>query len=128
MARLTPEQLFGEGFYQDAEVIRIQKSSLPRLTASPTNTAQSLLVSLILQAESNFSGFLQNENGEVLRNESNQPLEFDNSALYEFLVVSFWRVTPQKKYGVPVIVYTFLIELFASPDISYSTLITPDDL
>jgi hypothetical protein len=128
MARLTPEQLFGDGFYQDAEVIRIQKSALPRLTASPYNTAQSLLVALILLAASNFSGYLQDQNGEVLRNENNQPLEFDNSALYEALVVSFWRAIPQKKYGVPVIIHTFLIEFFASASIPYDQPITPDDL
>jgi len=128
MLRLTPEQLFGEGFYQDSEVIRIQKGSLPRLTAAATNTAQSLLISLILLAASNFSGYLENESGEVLTNEQDQPLEFDNASLYESLVVSFWRATPQKKYGVPVIVYTFLIEFFASSEIDYSTPIEPDDL
>jgi len=126
--RLTPDQLFGQGFYQDAEVIRIQKSSLPRLTATSTNTAQSLLISLILLAAGNFSGYLENESGEVLRSESNQPLEFDNSSLYEFLVIRFWQAVPQKKYGLRVIIHTFLIELFASAEIGYDTPIEADDL
>lgn len=125
---IPPTLLFGEGFYQDAEVVVIQKSSLPRLNPSPQNTAESLLAALILQAVSVFSGVLQDQNGEVLTNEDDKPLEFDNSALYELLTVSLWRVFPHTRYGVPAITHTFLVELYASPLIPYEQPITPDDL
>jgi|SRR6478672_9311312 len=122
---IPPSLLFGEGFYQDIQVIVIQKGSLPGLNLA---TPESLLAALIVQAASAFSGVLQDQNGEVLRNENNQPLEFDNSPLYESLNLSLWRVFPQIKYGVPTITHTFLIELFASPEIPYNQPITPDDL
>lgn len=126
--RVPPKLLFGEGFYQDAEVVVIQKASLPRLTASLQNAAESLLAALMLQSASVFSGVLQDQNGEVLTTENNEPLEFDNSAFYEVLNCSLWRVFPHKRYGVPVITHTFLIEVYASPSISYEQPITPDDL
>ena len=128
MVRIPYSLLFGEGFYQDSQVIVIQKSSLPGLNPSPQNRAESLMAALMLQAVSVFSGYLQNENGEVLTTENNEPLEFDNSPLYRSLTVSLWRVFPQSKYGVPTITHTFLVEIYASPLIPYNTPITPDDL
>lgn len=42
-------RFFGEGFKQDSSKIYIQKNSLPLLTLSNNNTAESLLVALLLQ-------------------------------------------------------------------------------
>lgn len=126
--RISPKLLFGEGFYQDGEVFVIDKTSLPRLTLSVDNSAQSLLAGLIAKAASAYVGFLQNESGEVLATEDNKPLEFDNRKLYELMTVSFWRVYPQKRFGVPVITHTYLFEIYASPEIPYEQPITPSDL
>lgn len=128
MPEISHSLLFGEGFYQDSQVIVIQKNSLPGLTASPQNTAESLLAALLLQAVSVFFGVLQNEDGEVLTNENNEPLEFDNSPLYESLTVLLWKAFPQSKYGVPTFTHTFLIQVYASPEIPYEQPITPSDL
>ena len=125
--RVPAKALFGEGFYQDAEVIRINKSDLP-LTASTNNTAQSLLVALLVKAMGVFSGVLQDSNGNVLTNENDEPLEFDNSALYERLNVSLWSAYPQVKRGNSVITHTCLMDVYASPSIDYYTPITPNDL
>lgn len=126
--RVPHKLLFGEGFYQDAEVFRIQKASIPRLTASANNSAQSLLVGVLLLASTAFSGVLETENGEPLTNENGEPLEFNNSSLYEFLNASIWRVFIQKKSDVSVVTHSFLFEIYASATIPYDVPIRPDDL
>jgi len=126
--RIPHTLLFGEGFYQDAEVFRINKASIPRLTATPNNSAQSLFVGLLLLASTAFVGVLQDQNGEVLMTDQNEPLEFDNSPLYELLKVSLWGVLIQTKFGVPVITHSMLFEVYASPEIPYDVPIRPDDL
>ena len=51
MAKLTLIEMFGSGATQDATSLTIQKSDLPRLTASASNTAESLLIAILLKAE-----------------------------------------------------------------------------
>jgi hypothetical protein len=50
MAEPTLIELFGAGATQSATAITILKADLPGLTASPTNTAESLLAGIILKA------------------------------------------------------------------------------
>ncbi|AVH71583.1 hypothetical protein [Nostoc sp. 'Lobaria pulmonaria (5183) cyanobiont'] len=50
MAEPTLVQVFGTGATQDSSSITIQKSALPRLTASSSNSAESLLVGIFLAA------------------------------------------------------------------------------
>lgn len=126
--RIPHELLFGKGFYQDYNEIRIQKSSLSRLNPVANNSAQSILAALLLQALGTFHGYLENEKGEILQLDTGEPIEFDNSALYERLNLSLWRVFPQIKYGVPVITHTFLIQIYASDLIPYEQPIQPSDL
>jgi hypothetical protein len=51
MAELTLVEVFGTGATQDATTITIQKSSLPRLTPSASNTAESLFTGIVLKAQ-----------------------------------------------------------------------------
>lgn len=51
MAEPTLADIFGVGATQDASTITIPKSSLPRLTPSANNTAESLLVGIVLKAQ-----------------------------------------------------------------------------
>lgn len=44
------EKIFGAGFFQDANVLVIQKASLPMLIPSSNNTAESLLAAILLLA------------------------------------------------------------------------------
>jgi hypothetical protein len=50
MAEPSLIEVFGAGATQSATTITILKSDLPGLTASPTNTAESLLAGIILKA------------------------------------------------------------------------------
>ncbi|WP_375514430.1 hypothetical protein [uncultured Nostoc sp.] len=55
MAEPTLTDIFGTGATQDATSITIQKSSLPRLTASANNTSESLLTAILLKAQVSLS-------------------------------------------------------------------------
>lgn len=51
MAEPTLIQIFGANAVQTATTLTISKADLPRLTASATNTAESLLTGILLQAK-----------------------------------------------------------------------------
>lgn len=51
MAEPTLQTVFGAGATQDATTITIIKANLPRLTPTATNTAESLLTGILLQAQ-----------------------------------------------------------------------------
>ncbi|MEH2322049.1 MAG: hypothetical protein V7K32_00300 [Nostoc sp.] len=48
MAKPTLAQIFGANATQDAATLTIHKADLPRLTASASNTAESLLTGILL--------------------------------------------------------------------------------
>lgn len=125
---VPPSLLFGEGFYQDSEVFRINKSSLPLLIPSENNTAQSLLTAIVLSAINAFLEYLTTDDGELLTNDELEPLQNDVLGAYEYLNVSLWRVFLQRKYGVPVITHSVLFEVYASPLIPYEQPLKPSDL
>jgi hypothetical protein len=55
MAEPTLVEIFGAGATQSATAITILKADLPGLTASATNTAESLFAGILLKAESNLT-------------------------------------------------------------------------
>jgi hypothetical protein len=55
MAEPTLIDIFGAGATQDATTITIQKTSLPRLTPSANNTAESLFTGIILKAQTSLT-------------------------------------------------------------------------
>ncbi|BAY10640.1 hypothetical protein [Calothrix sp. NIES-2098] len=67
MAELTLTQLFGSGATQDASTLTIQKSALVAqgLTASSSNTAESLVVALVKQWQSVATPTAQESNGDI---------------------------------------------------------------
>ena len=55
MAEPTLQEIFGNNVTQDASTITIAKNDLPSLTASATNTGESLLVAINLKALENLT-------------------------------------------------------------------------
>ncbi|MCC5606647.1 hypothetical protein LC612_07565 [Nostoc sp. CHAB 5834] len=55
MVELSLTDIFGAGATQDASTITIQKSSLPRLTPSANNTAESLFTGIVLKGQTNLT-------------------------------------------------------------------------
>lgn len=112
---LSLTQLFGDGAYQNASFLVIQKASLLRLTPLPINTAESLLVGIILTALTNFakgvitdennqcitdgSKTITDENNNCISDENNQCIVFeipqcfyfDNSESFELIQMIEWK-------------------------------------
>ncbi|QSJ18749.1 hypothetical protein JYQ62_08310 [Nostoc sp. UHCC 0702] len=91
MEQLSLTQIFGEGAFQDENILVIQKSSLLRLTPSPNNTAASLMAAIVITALDNFQGIITDENNQPITNENNQPITFDNSEVFELLKIIGWQ-------------------------------------
>lgn len=82
MEALTLAQLFGVNAVQDDQYLIINKNDLPLLTPDTNNSAESLLVAVTLKALANIQGFLETENGEILTDENDNPLTFNNQDYY----------------------------------------------
>ncbi len=80
---LTLAQLFGENASQDINQLVIHKADLPRLTVSPTNRAEQLLVAILLKILENFEGNLKTETGENITDESGRIITYKNSELFK---------------------------------------------
>ncbi|MEH2065138.1 MAG: hypothetical protein V7K50_23240 [Nostoc sp.] len=91
MQLLSLTQIFGEGAYQDANMLVIQKASLLGLTPLSTNTAESLLVGILITALSAFQGVITDENNQAITDENNQPIDFDNSEAFLLLKMFLWQ-------------------------------------
>lgn len=111
---LTLEQLFGSGSIQDELTLRIQKTSLTGLTPSLENTAESLLVGILLRARVNFEGEFN------FTDSNNNPITYSNTELFELLKIFRWNgYFVQSSNGEILIRDSIIIELFqnyAQPD------------
>lgn len=91
MVALSLQQLFGANAIQDSDRLVIDKGNLSQLTASATNTAESLLVAILLNAHSNFEGMIEDEINRVVTDELDRKITFNNSKLYELLNIFHWK-------------------------------------
>lgn len=88
---LSIESLFGKDASQNIDSIIIKKNNLPGLTSSPSNTAESILVALILKIIENFEGNLTDNQGFSLTDNLGNKVTFSNRELYELLEGFFWK-------------------------------------
>jgi hypothetical protein len=88
---LTLIQLFGVNAFQDGQILKIQKSDLPLLTPSINNTAESLLVAIVLKALENFEGSLTTETDDFITDEFDNPVTFNNGDIFTTLYAFNWN-------------------------------------
>lgn len=112
----TLQQLFGANAVQDSQSLTIHKSDLPRLTPLINNTAESLLVALLLQAWNEFEGLLVDETGQAVVDETGNALGYDQRELYEKLHLFFWK----RQFVEGKILDTFVVNVFVAPPPDYS--------
>lgn len=124
MQNLTLQQLFGSGVAQDSQFLYIRKIDLSKLTPSTNNTAESLLVAILLQAWSEFKGFLVDETNEAIVDEIGETINYAQRELYEKLNIWFWK----RQFGQDKIVSTFIIDVFITPPSTFSTPLTASQL
>ncbi|MBD2438260.1 hypothetical protein [Nostoc sp. FACHB-110] len=112
MENLTLQQLFGVNASQDNQTLTIRKSDLPLLTPSNSNTAESLLTAILIKALSNFQGFIEDENGNAITNEIDNPIEFNNQNYYS-LNLFRWRDNLINRANLLFVRHTIVIEVFS---------------
>ncbi|MCF2146460.1 hypothetical protein IQ276_008350 [Desmonostoc muscorum LEGE 12446] len=95
MQTLTLQDLFGVNAVQTATELVIKKADLVAvgLTPTATNHAEQLLVAIVLKALENFQGKLTDQNGNLVTDQNNTPITYDNRNLWEVLEIYQWRVS-----------------------------------
>ncbi len=108
--QLTLQQLFGARAYQDSDRLVINKGDLSNLFANATNTAESLLVAIVMNACRQFEGVIEDNASLPITDENNSPITFNNSKLYETLNIFYWKRQFSIYQQQPIILDTFVIE------------------
>lgn len=124
MQSLTLQQLFGTNAVQDNQSLVIRKSDLPGLTPSANNTAESLLVAILLQAWYEFEGLLVDETGAAVVDEAGEAIAYDQRELYEKLNVWFWK----RQFTGGRVLDSFVIDTFVAPPPSFGTALSANKL
>ncbi|MDZ8089026.1 MAG: hypothetical protein RMY16_26270 [Nostoc sp. DedQUE12b] len=118
MQTLTLIELFGVNAVQTADELIIKKSDLSAVSLTPTanNGAEQLLVAILLHALSNFQGYLADENGNMITDENNAPIEYDNRQLYELLEMFRWDAYAKKRNANVYLTKTIILENYREAD------------
>lgn len=118
MQTLTLAQLFGVNAVQIADELIIKKSDLSAVGLSGTanNRAEQLVVAILLQALSAFQGYLTDENGNILTDENNAPIGYDNRQLYELLEMFRWDAYAKKRNSSVYLTETIILESYVQTD------------
>ncbi|MBL1199899.1 MAG: hypothetical protein FWK04_12625 [Nostoc sp. GBBB01] len=115
MQVLTLQDLFGVNAVQTADELIIKKSDLSAVGLTPTanNRTEQLLVAILLKALSNFQGYLTDENGNILADENNASIGYDNRQLYELLEMFRWDAYAKQRNGNVYLTETIVIHSYA---------------
>ncbi len=115
MQTLTLQELFGVNAVQTADELIIKKSDLSAVGLTPTanNSAQQLLVAILLKALSVFQAYVTDESGNLLCDESGNIIGCDNRELYEFLEMFRWDAYVKQRFDNVYLTETIVIHSYA---------------
>lgn len=113
MYQLTLQQLFGVNCSQDGQSLTLNKADI-LLTPNSNNTAESLLIAILVNALKNFQGYVEDENGNTITDENNNPIEFDNRNAYTLLGLFRWNDSLVIRNGQLFVRKTILIQQYES--------------
>jgi hypothetical protein len=115
MQTLTLQELFGVNAVQTADELIIKKSDLSAVGLTPTanNRAEQLVVAILLKPLSNFQGYLIDENGNILTDENNAPIGYDNRQLYELLEMFRWDAYAKERNEKVYLTETLVLESYS---------------
>ena len=104
------QELFGANAYQDINSVVISKLDFCNLTATDSNTAESLLIAIVINACDRFIGTVNDQDGIAITNLDNTPINYDNSALYDLLNIFYWKRQFSQRQFQPKAIDTFIVE------------------
>jgi hypothetical protein len=118
MQALTLQELFGTSASQTATELVIKKSDLVAigLTVTANNRAEQLAVAVLLKALSAFQGYLTDESGNIICDETGNIIGYDNRELYEFLEIFRWNSYIKEKNDGVYLTETIVIHSYAQTD------------
>lgn len=105
------QQLFGSNAYQDADYLVVDKRDFTNLSIA-INTAESLLVAIVLNAHKHFEGTIVNELDLTITNESSVSITYSNSNIYELLNIFHWKKQFILSQSQSKIMDTFVVESY----------------
>lgn len=109
---LSLQQLFGARAYQDSDRLVINKGDLSNLSASSTNTAESLLLAIVMNACKQFEGVIEDGNNQPITDENSSPITFSNLGIYALLAIFYWKKQFIFFQSQPKILDTFVVESY----------------
>ncbi len=89
---LSLSQAFGANASQSIDSLIISKTDLSLLGAV-NNTADSLVVAIILQLLDNFQGNLTDNNNDIVVDNNNISVTYDNSNYWDNIGLNYWGKT-----------------------------------
>ncbi|MEH1810878.1 MAG: hypothetical protein V7L09_00180 [Nostoc sp.] len=114
MQALTLQNLFGANASQTVTELIIKKADLVAvgLTTALNNNAEQLLIAILLQALSTFQGYLTDENGNIITDENNAQIGYDNRQLYELLKIFRWDAYLKERNEQIYLSETIIVESY----------------
>lgn len=101
MNLLTLQDVFGANSTQDSNTLTVSKSDLisAGLTPVATNTAESILIAIILNLLGVFSGLVVDSSDEILVDSDGVFLGYQDDDSYQSFYAFYWRKTQSKRQG-----------------------------
>lgn len=109
--QISLQELFGANAFQDINRVVISKLDFPNLLATNSNTAESLLVAILINACDRFSGTVTSNDGTPIIDNDGIPITYNNSALYDLLNIFYWKRQFLKTQIQPKTIDTFVVEI-----------------
>ncbi|AFY34877.1 hypothetical protein [Calothrix sp. PCC 7507] len=109
---LSVQQLFGEGATQTLTTLTITKSSLPKLNPTSNNSAESLLVGILLKVLENFEGEITDESGHSITNELDISITYGNDDNAELMNVSTFNIYLSERIGFQCLTHNLVIHKY----------------
>lgn len=104
------QQLFGANAYQDINSLVISKLDFSNLIATTSNTAESLLAAILINACDRFVGTVTDNNSIAITGQDGTAITYDNSALYSLLNIFYWKRQFLQRQSQPKTIDTFVVE------------------
>ncbi|MFK0735469.1 MAG: hypothetical protein ACFKPT_20360 [Gloeotrichia echinulata GP01] len=115
METFTLQQIFGENSTQDIDTLTISKVDLLAVGLTPTasNTAESLIVALILKLLSNFLGNMVDSNFEDLIDSNGGKISYQEDDIYQDFYCFYWRKLKVSRQNTPYILDQIIINEYS---------------
>jgi hypothetical protein len=97
MINLSLSQCFGDNTLQNSNSLVIQKSDLPGLTPTTNNTAEELVVGILLKILENFEGSITDENNTPITTENSTSITYKQGDIFDSFFLESWRIVFTKR-------------------------------